>query len=296
MSLTARDRAVAAWLWSGRRATLAGLSAAAMHGSRWLPDDAPAELTRVRCGSPPGISIHRDTLLDGEVCLVQSIDCTTVARTAFDLGRRIRGDEAIIRIDALLNATRLPVSDVSALAGRHPGVRGIRRLREVLALVDGGAESPQETRVRLALVRSGAPQPQTQIPIADASGRVVRRIDMGWREYCVGVEYDGEHHWTDPAAHADDIMRLEFLAARGWIIVRVSARQLRDDPAGSGGARSGRYAGAGGQDRRECTLCDGFWAGFASYACVRRGRRPLTTRPAASSPPRRRSPAAARTC
>ena len=232
MSLTACDRAVAAWLWSGRRATLAGLSAAAMHGSRWLPDDAPAELTRVRCGSPPGISIHRDTLLDGEVCLVQSIDCTTVARTAFDLGRRIRGDEAIIRIDALLNATRLPVSDVSALAGRHPGVRGIRRLREVLALVDGGAESPQETRVRLALVRSGAPQPQTQIPVTDASGRVVRRIDMGWREYCVGVEYDGEHHWTDPAAHADDIMRLEFLAARGWIIVRVSARQLRDDPAG----------------------------------------------------------------
>ena len=230
MSLTARDRADAAWLWSRRSATLAGLSAAAVHGSRWLPDDSPAELNRVRCGNEPGIIIHRDTLLDDEVGLVQSMDCTTPARTAFDIGRRLPGDDAIIRIDALLNATRCQVTDVGTVASRHPGARGIRRLREVLALVDGGAESPQETRVRLLLVRKGLPRPNTQISVTNAHGRVVRRIDMGWPEYCVGVEYDGEQHWTDPAAHAEDIARLEFLAAGGWIIVRVSARHLRYEP------------------------------------------------------------------
>jgi very-short-patch-repair endonuclease len=52
---------------------------------------------------------------------------------------------------------------------------------------------------------------------------------MGWPEWKVGVEYDGEQHWTNPGDHADDIVRLEFLAAQGWIIVRVSARQLRYD-------------------------------------------------------------------
>ncbi|MCG7596569.1 endonuclease domain-containing protein [Mycobacterium sp. PSTR-4-N] len=230
MALTARDRAYAAWLWSRRSATLAGLSAAALHGSRWLPTGGPAELTRVRCGNPPGIAIHRETLLDDEVCLVSSIECTTVARTAFDIGRRIPGDEAVVRIDALLNATRVAPAEVAAVASRHPGARGIRRLRETLKLVDGGAESPQETRVRLLLVRAGAPAPQTQIPIRNASGRVVRRIDMGWRDYRVGVEYDGGHHWTDPSAHAEDICRLDFLAERGWIIVRVSARHLRQEP------------------------------------------------------------------
>ncbi len=45
------------------------------------------------------------------------------------------------------------------------------------------------------------------------------------------VEYDGEQHWTDPAAHAEDITRLDFLAEQGWSIVRVSARHLRDSPA-----------------------------------------------------------------
>lgn len=230
MSLTARDRAYAAWLWSRREATLAGASAAAMHGTRWLPEGGPAELTRVRSGTPPGIVIHRDTLLDDEVCLIQSIDCTTAARTAYDIGRRTTGDDAIVRIDALLSATRCPVSEVADIAARHPGARGLRRLREVLDLVDAGAESPQETRVRLLLVRAGLPRPTTQIPIRNAQGKVIRRIDMGWSEFRVGVEYDGEQHWTDPAAHAEDITRLEFLAARGWIIVRVSARHLRNAP------------------------------------------------------------------
>lgn len=232
MTLTARDRAQAAWLWSRRKATLAGASAAAMHGARWLPKDGPAELTRVRSGAVPGILIHRDTLLDDEVCLVQSLDCTTAARTAYDLGRRTPGDEAVVRIDALLNATRAQVSEVLAISERHPGARGVHALRKVLDLVDGGAESPQESRVRLLLIRKGLPRPVTQIPIRDANGRVVRRIDMGWPEYCVGVEYDGEQHWTDPEAHAGDITRLEFLAARGWIIIRVSARHLRYEPDG----------------------------------------------------------------
>lgn len=54
---------------------------------------------------------------------------------------------------------------------------------------------------------------------------------MGWPEWKVGVEYDGEQHWTDPNCHAEDIERLEYLAAQGWIIVRVGARQLRYDRA-----------------------------------------------------------------
>lgn len=229
MVLAPRDRAYAAWLWSGRSATPAGLSAAAMHGSRWLPHDHAAELTRMRSALAPGIRIHREALLDDEASLVQSIDCTTVARTVHDMGRRIPGDEAIIRIDALLNATRC---SGGRRRRRGPSSRrpGIRRLRQVMALVDGGAESPQETRTRLVLIRSGAPALQTQIPIRSASGRVVRRIDMGWPEYRVGVEYDGEQHWTDPVSHAEDIARLDFLVEQGWIIIRVSARHLRDAP------------------------------------------------------------------
>jgi very-short-patch-repair endonuclease len=223
LELDAANRARAAWLWSRRTAILVGSSAAAMHGTQYLPDDAPAELGHANQPSPPGIVIHRGTIAADEICLRQSIDCTTPARTAYDIGRRVSGDTAIIRIDALLNATGCKVKEVARIADRYPGARGIRRLRDAMDLADGGAESPKETELRLLLVRDGLPRPVTQIRV----GR--RRIDMGWPEWKVGVEYDGEQHWTNPDDYADDIERLEYLAAQGWIIVRVSARQLRYD-------------------------------------------------------------------
>jgi very-short-patch-repair endonuclease len=226
MRLHAVDRARAAWLWSGRKATLVGSSAAAVHGTEWLPDDAPAELGHTRQPAPPGILIHRGTIANDEICLRQSIECTTPARTAYDIGRRVPGDEAIIRIDALLNATWCKVEEVGRIVNRYPGARHIRRLRNALDLADGGAESPKETELRLLLVRDGLPRPVTQIKVGK------RRIDMGWPEWKVGVEYDGEQHWTNPRRHAEDIERLEYLAAQGWTIVRVSARQLRYDRAG----------------------------------------------------------------
>jgi very-short-patch-repair endonuclease len=225
--LTATDRARAAWLWSGRRATLVGHSAAALLGSRWIPAELPAEVAHSRRDTPRGIIMRSNRIRDDELCTVDGIVCTTEARTAYDLGRRLPLETAVIRIDALLNATGTAPVRIEEVAARYPGARGVRRLRHALDLADSGAESPQETRLRLLLVESGLPRPVTQIPVANQWGRVARRIDMGWPEAMVGAEYDGEQHFKDPDDYANDIVRLEFLANRGWTIVRVSARQLR---------------------------------------------------------------------
>jgi very-short-patch-repair endonuclease len=53
-------------------------------------------------------------------------------------------------------------------------------------------------------------------------------LDMGWEDYMVAVEYDGEHHRTDPLQYRKDIRRLEALERMGWIVIRVVAG---DDPA-----------------------------------------------------------------
>jgi hypothetical protein len=225
--LDAADRARAAWLWSGRRATLVGHSAAALLGSKWIPPELPAEVVHSRRGTSLGIVMRGNCIRPDELCVIDGIQCTTAARTAYDLGRRLALELAVIRIDALLNATRTPVSDVNSIAARYPGARGMRHLRTALDLADPGAESPQETRLRLLLVQSGLPRPVTQIPVKNDRGRVVRRIDMGYPQWMVGVEYDGEQHFTNPDDYANDIERLEFLANRGWTIIRVSARQLR---------------------------------------------------------------------
>ena len=107
---------------------------------------------------------------DDEVCEINGISCTTAARTAYDLGRRLPLETGVIRIDALLNATKVSIGQVDSIKQRYPGARGIRQLRVMLDLADGGAESPRETRLRLALVQSGMARPVTQIPCHERMG------------------------------------------------------------------------------------------------------------------------------
>jgi restriction endonuclease-like protein len=229
-TLTPVTRAIAAWLWSGRPATLAGLSAAALHRTEWIDDWLPAELNRCSRDKARGIIVHSDTLDDDETCVRDGIRLTTPARTASDLGRRKGLISAVIRLDALMRATDLKAADVELLADRHRGARGVVQLRRALLMADGGAESPYETKTRLVLVGGGLPRPQTQIEVLNVWGAVVARIDMGWEEWKVGVEFDGAQHWTDSAQRTRDIDRLAELEARGWTIVRVSADMVRHRP------------------------------------------------------------------
>lgn len=218
--LTAAAKARAAWLSTG--ATLAGLSASAVLGTKWLDPAAPAEIIRRDRHGQRGIVVHSYDLADGEVRTVLGMPVTTAARTAFDIGRRLPAAQAVPIFDALLHATGIKAAHVIALADRHPGARGVRQLRAALELADGGAESPQETRVRLLLIAAGLPKPETQIEFREL--RI--RVDMGWREWKVAVEYDGIQHWHDRYQRSWDIERIALLEAAGWSVIRVSAEML----------------------------------------------------------------------
>lgn len=220
VELTAAIRARAAWLSTG--ATLAGISAAAVLGTRWLDGEAPAEIIRNDKHSQPGMVAHGYRVLDDEIDVIASLPVTTPARTAFDIGRKRPTREAVPILDALLAATGITGADVLAVADRWPGVRGVRVLRSIVPLVDAGAESPQESRLRLILIRGGLPRPECQIQFPEL--RI--RVDMGWREWKVAVEYDGVQHWTDAAQRAWDIDRIALLEAAGWTVVRVSAAMM----------------------------------------------------------------------
>jgi very-short-patch-repair endonuclease len=96
-------------------------------------------------------------------------------------------------------------------------------------LLTRGAESPQETYLRLVLVRAGLPRPQTQVPVYADDGAVVAYVDMGWPDLLIGVEYDGDHHRADRRQYVRDIRRLELLEELGWLVIRVVAEDRRPD-------------------------------------------------------------------
>jgi hypothetical protein len=223
-----RQRSEAAWLWSGRRGVLAGLAAAALHGSDWINDDEPVELIWRNPHPPAGVITRSQRLDDDEIAHVARLPVTTPARTAYDLGRQLPRGEAVARLDALMRATPFSVEDVLLLAKRYPAARGLRRLRVALPFVDGGAASPKESWLRLLIVDAGLPTPTTQIPVHE-HWHLVGVLDMGWEKYKVAVEYDGDHHRTNRRQYVKDQRRLRKLKALGWIIIRVIAEDAAQD-------------------------------------------------------------------
>lgn len=227
--LSLRDRTVAAWLWSKRRGVIAGAAASALHGAQWVDATEPIELIAGSARRHPGVLVRNETLAPDEVTKVAGIPVTTLTRTAFDLARHLPRDDAVARLDALKYATPYSVKDVMRYAQRYPGARGLKSLRSVLPLVDGGAASPRETWLRVLLVDAGLPRPTTQIPAVEGRGRLVRVLDMGWETFMVGAEYDGDQHRTDRPQYAKDVRVKRKLANLGWNVTYVIKEDRPDE-------------------------------------------------------------------
>lgn len=221
MPLTIYDRAKAAWLYSHREGVIAGLTASALHGAKWVDDELPIELIWPNARRPRGLRTYDMRLCSNEFFEFGEMRITTIQRTAFDVGRRGRLDDAIARLEALGNATGFKADEILAVADAHRGARGIRQLRAALDLYDPGAASPKETWLRLLVIRAGYPRPRTQIPVLSPDGRRWYYLDMGWEDLMLAVEYDGEQHRVDPRQFAYDIQRSEDLDELGWTRVRV---------------------------------------------------------------------------
>lgn len=223
------DRARAAWLWSHRRGVLAGATAAALHGAKWVDDSAPVELIWTNARSPLGVRTSAMRLQPNEIGQVRELPVTTPERTAFDIGRTPGLGRAVARLDSLVRATGLKVRDVEQVAARYRGARGLRQLERALPMLDAGSQSPKETWLRLLLIDDGLPRPQTQIPVIGANGYAFAYLDMGWTEWMVAVEYDGDQHRSDRMQYVKDIRRTAELERMGWIIVRVVAEDRPSD-------------------------------------------------------------------
>ncbi|MGO9253458.1 MAG: hypothetical protein ACLP5J_19300 [Mycobacterium sp.] len=228
--LTPVVRAKAAWLRSRRRGVLAGFSASALYGARWIDPDRPAAIIDTNRRPTRELRVWEERIEADEIVVVAGMRVTTPARTALDLARRYPQGVAVAAIDAVAQATELKVADIEQLADRYRGRRGMKAARAAIQLIDGGAQSPKETWLRLLLLSAGFPGPQTQIAVRNEWGWVEAYLDMGWDDIKVAVEYDGDQHRSDRRQYVKDIRRLEKVEHRyGWIVVRVIAEDHPDD-------------------------------------------------------------------
>jgi uncharacterized protein DUF559 len=208
-----------------RGGVLAGYSAAALLGVDCAPGDAQVEVIVPRFLRPcPGLRVGYARLEPADVVTTSDCAVTSARRTAWDLARRLSLVEAVVTVDALAHAHRFGPAELLARRAEDPGARGCRRLDDVVRLADARAESPMETRLRLALVRAGLPTPEVQYEILDRDWYLLARVDLAYPAARLAIEYDGSAHF-DPGQRARDLRRDNELAARGWHTMRIDKAQ-----------------------------------------------------------------------
>lgn len=206
------------------RGVVAGYSAAELLGASSGPPGAPAEvlLTAPRSQSYRchGLRVHRDRLDPDETTRVGGIAVTTADRTTYDLARWAPTlTERVTAVDALVHECNVDPAAVLVLRNRHLGAHGGGEIAEVLRLADGRAESPMESRARMALVLGGLP-PAVQHPVVIPGRRYY--LDLAYPDQLLAVEYDGADHRTQKQARRD-LEREAALVSVGWKILRFDA-------------------------------------------------------------------------
>jgi hypothetical protein len=151
--------------------------------------------------------------------------CTSRVDTAVDMIRWGETDDAVVLLDRLCLDGMVRLDDVRAAVVELPRCQGSAQARRVAELADGTAESPQETRLRLLLLRAGLPTPVAQFRVFDAQG-FIARVDFAYPELRIAIEYDGLWH-AGRQAFLNDRARINRLGDSGWIVVHVTVQDMR---------------------------------------------------------------------
>jgi hypothetical protein len=171
--------------------------------------------------------VHRTDLCPGDVVeREEGIRITTMDRTAWDVAALEKVKDAVACLDAMAFAGELTDQALRRLAGSATGRWGSRRVRRALSLVDGRAQSPPESWVRVACHLAGLPAPVPQFVVIEG-GVFLGKVDLAWPEARLIVEYEGPHHF-DAAQIEEDDARYAALRAAGWRVIRLANADLRD--------------------------------------------------------------------
>jgi very-short-patch-repair endonuclease len=201
-------------------------TAAELYGLQGLPpSDGALHVSRPRASRRShraGVRVHHLTVPPDQVREVDGLRMTTAIRTLVDLLCRQPRSTAVSLVDSALHLVLIAPDELADVDRLLRGRPGGARARRWLQLADGRAESPLETRVRLAALDGGVPPDELQYPIHDERGVLLGIADMVWKKQRVIAEADGAGPHSEPQALFRDRRRQNDLANAGWTILRFT--------------------------------------------------------------------------
>lgn len=187
-------------------------------GDRTLHFLGPPQLVNRRL---PDVQVHPSSSGTADAVSVDGIWCTPPARTACDVVRNTVPIDGLATLDAALRSGTCTRDQLAEAVAAQAGLRQVIRLRELVPVANAAAESPMESRMRWRFVDAGLPAPRVQVEVADGGRR--HRLDLGWDDALVGVEFDGlEAHMTHEQLAADRD-RHNWLTEHRWTLLHFTA-------------------------------------------------------------------------
>ncbi|MGH3723757.1 MAG: hypothetical protein ACRDUS_06485, partial [Mycobacterium sp.] len=169
-------------------------SAAVLHGlALWRVPLDRVHVTRNRShgGRRSRTSVGHAARLDAsQICSVEGLSATTVARTVCDLARLHGFATGVVAADDALHRGLLSHAELSDAVARAQGSRGAGAARATNRFADGRSESSGESRSRILFSAAGIAPIELQRRIVDTAGRVIARADFYFDGNVVG-EFDG---------------------------------------------------------------------------------------------------------
>jgi hypothetical protein len=157
---------------------------------------------------------------DQETVTALGVPASSPASTWGELSERYDVDDLVVAGDHLLRRRLASRLALEGIVHRRARRRGVRRLVQALPLLDGGADSPMETRLRLLLLRGGLPAPAVNRDVVE-DGAWLARPDLSYPQQRIAIEYEGDHHRTDRRRWKSDKARRRLLEDHGWLVIEV---------------------------------------------------------------------------
>ena len=232
------------------------VSAAAVSGLPiWGVPLERVHLTRIGHGGgrcSPGRVVHAMPLDPSEITDVAGTRVTTVVRTLVDVACSAPFATTVIACDAAMRRGLVNPEEWTHALGRTRHRRGAAAARRALAFADARSESAGESRLRLILADQGLPAPVLQIRVLDRDGVLVGRVDLGYPDLGVLIEFDGMVKYRKPfrdGERPEDVViaekrREDRLRSLGYTVVRFVWSDLADPAAMAATVRAALEQGA----------------------------------------------------
>lgn len=216
IELTLAERAAAALLVLPRDGVVTGVTALWLHGVEIGSADPIRVATAIgRRTIRPGIRLSRvQQLPEARGRIARPTAAWLAACMELDLV------QAVAAADWLVRLGRASLDELRESAEAATG-RGSRLARQAAELARERVDSPKETRLRLLLVLAGLPEPVCNAKIGTREAPI-GRFDLVLDEFMILIEYDGDHHRTDPLQWSRDIARHEAAVKAGYTVIRVT--------------------------------------------------------------------------